>query len=89
MPQNQDLGCEMASRLEAVAQHADEQEADAIIRRSCSDSLLIANSNGLSFRKRHWRGTAAGPQAAPADLRDGDHRALPAAQELGNRNGGC
>jgi hypothetical protein len=40
------------SRLEAVAQHADEQQAIAIIRRSCSDLLLDHESNGLSFRKR-------------------------------------
>jgi hypothetical protein len=35
MPQNQDLGCEMASRLEAVAQHVDEQEAD------CNHSAIM------------------------------------------------
>jgi hypothetical protein len=28
MPQNHDLGFQLLSRLEAVAQHADEQEAD-------------------------------------------------------------
>ena len=28
MPQNQELGFQLLSRLEAVAQHADEQEAD-------------------------------------------------------------
>jgi hypothetical protein len=28
MSQHQDLGCQLLSRLEAVAQHADEQEAD-------------------------------------------------------------
>jgi hypothetical protein len=28
MPQHQDLGFQLLSRLEAVAQHADEQEAD-------------------------------------------------------------
>ena len=28
MPQHQDLGLQLLSRLEAVAQHADEQEAD-------------------------------------------------------------
>ena len=30
-----------------------------------------------------WRGTAEGAEASPADLRDGDHRALSAARELG------
>jgi hypothetical protein len=28
MPQDHDLGLQLRSRLEAVAQHADEQEAD-------------------------------------------------------------
>src|SRR5262249_41419771 len=30
-----------------------------------------------------WRGTVEGTEAAPADVRDGDHRALSAARELG------
>ena len=41
MPQNQDFGFELASRLEAVAQHANEKRPIAIMRPSCSDSLLI------------------------------------------------
>jgi hypothetical protein len=41
MPQNQDLGFEL--RLEAVAQHANEKRPIAIMRPSCSDSLLIAS----------------------------------------------
>jgi|GraSoiStandDraft_55_1057291.scaffolds.fasta_scaffold240243_1 hypothetical protein len=43
MPQNQDFGFELASRLEAVAQHANEKRPIAIMRPSCSDSLLIAS----------------------------------------------
>jgi hypothetical protein len=43
MPQYQDFRFQPPSRLEAVAQHADEQQAIAIIRRSCSDSLLTAS----------------------------------------------
>jgi hypothetical protein len=35
MPQNQDFGFELASRLEAVAQQADEQEAD------CNHSAIM------------------------------------------------
>ena len=41
MPQNQDFGFEL--RLEAVAQHANEKRPIAIMRPSCSDSLLIAS----------------------------------------------
>jgi hypothetical protein len=36
-------GFQPPSRLEAAAQPADEQQAIAIIRRSCSDSLLTAS----------------------------------------------
>jgi hypothetical protein len=43
MPQGQDLGFQLLSRLEVVAQHADEQETDAIMQRSCSDSPPAAS----------------------------------------------
>jgi hypothetical protein len=35
MPQHQDLGFQLLSRLEAIAQHADEQEAD------CNHSAMM------------------------------------------------
>jgi len=45
MPQHQDLGFQLLSRLEAVAQHADEQEADcnhaAIMFRFAADRESI------------------------------------------------
>ena len=43
MPQNQDFGFELASRLEAVAQHANEKKANCNHVAICSDSLLIAS----------------------------------------------
>jgi hypothetical protein len=43
MPQHQDFGFEPSSRLETVAQHADEKEGNANIQQSCSDSPAIAN----------------------------------------------
>ena len=52
MPQYYDLGFQLLSRPEAVAQHADEQEADcyhaAIMFRFATDRESI----GWSFRKR-------------------------------------
>ena len=52
MPQYYDLGFQLLSRPEAVAQHADEQEADcyhaAIMFRFAADRESI----GWSFRKR-------------------------------------
>jgi len=33
--------------------------------------------------RQGWRGTVEGTEAAPADVRDGDHRAVSAARELG------
>jgi hypothetical protein len=36
MAQDEDFGFQPLLRLEAVAQHAEKQQADAIIRRSCS-----------------------------------------------------
>jgi hypothetical protein len=38
VPQDQDFRFQPPSRLEVVAQHAEEQEADCKHRRSCSDS---------------------------------------------------
>src|SRR4051794_36051371 len=46
MPQHQDLGFQLLSRLEAVAQHTDEQmnrRPIAIMPRSCSDSPPTAS----------------------------------------------
>jgi hypothetical protein len=43
MPQYQDFGFQPPPRLEAVAQHAAKRKAIAIMRRSCSDSLLTAS----------------------------------------------
>jgi hypothetical protein len=60
MPQNQVFGFELASRFEAVAQHANEKEAN------CNHAAIMfwfaadRESNGLSFRKRQ--------QSALADL---------------------
>jgi hypothetical protein len=52
MPQYQDFGFQPPSRLEAVAQHANEKEANCnhltIMFRFAADR----ESNGLSFRKR-------------------------------------
>src|SRR6266568_5839015 len=43
MPQHQDLGLQLLSRLEAVAQHATNNSPIAIMRRSCSDSPPTAS----------------------------------------------
>ena len=43
MPQHQDFGFKPASRLEAVAQHADEKEGNCEHPTICSDSLAFAN----------------------------------------------
>jgi hypothetical protein len=45
MPQYQDFGSQPPPRLEAVAQHAMKRKATAIMRRSCSDSLLTASQD--------------------------------------------
>ena len=43
MPQNQDFSFEPLARLEAVAQHADDQKGNCHHRpRSCSDSVMAA-----------------------------------------------
>ena len=43
MPQNQDFSFEPPARLEAVAQHADDQKGNCHHRpRSCSDSVMAA-----------------------------------------------
>ena len=51
MPQNQDFGFALATRLEAVAQHANEKKANCnhatIMFRFAADR----GSKGLSFRK--------------------------------------
>jgi hypothetical protein len=49
MPQYQDFGCQPPSRLEAVAQHADEKEANCNHQpQSCSDSVMAATpADGL------------------------------------------
>jgi hypothetical protein len=69
LPQHQDLGFQLLSRLEeAVAQHADEQEAD------CNHVAIMfrfadSQSIGQSFRKRQWllkRVTANTPAATRA-----------------------
>jgi hypothetical protein len=49
MPQHQNLGFELLTRLEVVAQHADEQEADCNHQRSCSDSLPTASHLDMVF----------------------------------------
>jgi hypothetical protein len=42
-PQNQDFGFELASRLEAVAQHANEKDGNCDHQpQSCSDSVAAA-----------------------------------------------
>jgi hypothetical protein len=60
MPQYYDLGFQLLSRPEAVAQHADEQEADcyhaAIMFRFAADRESI----GWSFRKRQPRTKRSG-----------------------------
>jgi hypothetical protein len=43
VPQYQDFRFELASRFEAVAQQRTKRSPIAIMRRSCSDSLLIAS----------------------------------------------
>src|SRR5262245_16684560 len=43
VPENQDFDLQLPWRFEAVAQHADEQEADCNHSRSCSDSSLAAS----------------------------------------------
>ena len=43
MSQYQDFGLQPPSRLEAVAQYADERRPTAIMRRSCSDSPMTAS----------------------------------------------
>jgi hypothetical protein len=57
MPQHQDFGFKPSSRLEAVAQNADEKEGNcehpAIMFRFASDR----ESNGWSFRNRQSFGT--------------------------------
>jgi hypothetical protein len=53
MPQRQNLGVQLPSRLEAVAQQADEQEPQ---RNHCAMILIppqTASQFGQSFRKRH------------------------------------
>ena len=49
MPQYQDFGFQSPSRLEAIAQHADEKEADCNHARSCSDSLVTASQMDWVF----------------------------------------
>ena len=43
MPQHQDFDFKPSSRLEAVAQHAEEKEGNCEHSQSCSDSPAIAN----------------------------------------------
>ena len=43
MPKHQDFGFKPSSRLEAVAQHADQKEGNCEHPTICSDSLAIAN----------------------------------------------
>jgi hypothetical protein len=61
MPQHQDFGFKPSSRLETVAQHADEKEGNsehpANIQQTCSDSPAIANQmDGVFGTDRQlWR----------------------------------
>src|SRR5215475_11899625 len=56
MAQYQDFSFEPPSRLEAVAQHADEKQGNCHHRPgSCSDSVMAATPGGRNFRKRHRR----------------------------------
>ena len=56
MPQHHDFGFQPSSRLEAVAQHADEKEGNCEHSTICSDSLVIANPMDGVF------GTDTGPR---------------------------
>ena len=54
MPQDHDLGFQLRSRLEVVAQQTNRRPI-AIMRRSCSDSLLTASqSDGVFGSDRVW-----------------------------------
>jgi hypothetical protein len=56
MPWYQIFGFQSSSRLEAVAQHPDEEEANCDHQsQSCSDSLAAVTPGGWSFRKRQLR----------------------------------
>src|SRR5258705_165 len=52
MPQYQDFGFQSPSRLEAIARHAGEKEADSNHAGLMFGSAGARESNGLGFRKR-------------------------------------
>ena len=55
MPQDQDFGFQPPSRLEAVAQHADEEEANCDHQpQSCSDSLAAVTPADGVFGSDRW-----------------------------------
>jgi hypothetical protein len=57
MPQDQDFGLQPSTRLEAVAQHTDEEEADCDHQpQSCSDSLAaVTPADGVFGSDRGTR----------------------------------
>jgi hypothetical protein len=63
MPQYQDFGFQSPSRLEAIAQRADEKEADCNHAASCSDSPVTASQMDWVF------GSDRQPRMGPPEAR--------------------
>src|SRR5262249_33498468 len=64
---------QLRSRLEAVAEHADDKRLIAIIQRSCSDSPLTASQMDGVFGSDRWSAKLHAPQ----DYRDCAREAAP------------
>src|SRR5262249_31802373 len=86
------------SHLDRVVRGTVEETLNALLD---AEADRLCNAQRYEAQRRTWRyprrplrarpsdqgrrGAAEGSEAAPADVRDGDHRALSAARELGRR----